>query len=130
MTRLTLSTCLAILLATPTLQAETPSHRPGKKWWLLSCAALVAVNAMDVHSSRGLGEANPLLRDPSGRFAPQKATLLKGAITGGFLAFQYGLTRTQPQKNHYRAFTLANTVAAGGLGAVAARNYSLPGPRN
>ena len=110
------------------LGAETPAPRAGKKWWLLSSAALVAVNLFDVHSSRGLGEGNPLLRDATGRFATSRAVVLKGAITGGFLAFQYGLMRAHPEKNYYRVFTVANAVATGSLGAVVVHNYTLPAP--
>src|SRR6185503_3794626 len=96
--------------------------------WLVSSAALVAVNLLDVHSSRGLGEGNPLLRDSAGRFATSRAVVLKGAITGGFLAFQYGLMRAHPEKNYYRVFTVANAVATGSLGAVVVHNYTLPAP--
>lgn len=125
MTRITFNTSLLfILVVASTLGAETP--RPWKKRWLVSSAALVAVNLLDVHSSRGLGEGNPLLRDASGRFATRRAVLLKGAITGGFLAFQYGLMRAHPEKNYYRVFTVANTLATGSLGAVVAHNYALP----
>jgi hypothetical protein len=128
MTRITFTTSVLVLLMSSTLGAETPASRPWKKRWLVSSAALVAVNFLDVHSSRGLGEANPLLRDASGRFATRRAILLKGAITGGFLAFQYGLMRAHPEKNYYRVFTVANAVAAGSLGAVVAHNYRLPAP--
>jgi hypothetical protein len=114
---------------TSAFAAETPAKRPWKKRWLLSCAALVAVNVLDVHSSRGLGEANPLFRDASGRFATRKAVLIKGALTGGFIALQYGVMRTDSNKNYFKPFTVANTVAAGGLGAVVIRNYSLPAPQ-
>lgn len=126
MTRLTLSASLLILLTASSLRAEAPANRPWKKRWLVSCVALVAVNVMDLHSSRGQGEANPLFRDAAGHFATHRAVVLKGAITGGFFAFQYGLRRAHPEKDYDRAFTLANTVAAGGLGAVVVHNYSLP----
>jgi hypothetical protein len=126
MTRLA---CTLVLLLTTAsaFAAETSSKRAWKKRWLLSCAALAAVNFLDIHSSRGLREANPLLRDPSGRFATGKAVLIKGGITGGFLALQYGVTRAHSDKDYFKPFTVANTVAAGSLGAVAIRNYSLPG---
>ncbi len=127
MTRIAFSSLLVLLMVS-TLGAETRASRPWKKQWLVSSAALVAVNFLDVHSSRGLGEGNPLLRDAAGHFATRRAVLLKGAITGGFLAFQCGLMRAHPEKNYYRVFTVANTVATGSLGAVVAHNYALPAP--
>jgi hypothetical protein len=126
MTRITFSTSVLVLWMASTLGAETGAPRPWKKRWLVSSAALVAVNILDVHSSRGLREANPLLSDASGRFATRRAVLLKGAITGGFLAFQCGLMRAHPEKDYYRVFTVANAMASGSLGAVVAHNYALP----
>jgi hypothetical protein len=90
--------------------------------------ALAALNLLDVHSSLGRGEANPLFRNSSGHFATGKAVAIKSAITGGFFASQLLLVRTHPEKNYYQSFTLANTAAVAGLGGVVAHNYRLPAP--
>lgn len=100
-----------------------------KKRWIASWVALAAVSALDVHSSRGHLEANPLFRDHAGRFAPRRAIAIKSALAGGFFAVQLWKVRSRPEKDYYRPFALANGIAAGGLGAVAAHNYSLPAPR-
>lgn len=109
---------------------EAPAApRKWKKRWVASWLAVVAVNALDIHSSRGHGEANPLLRDRSGRFSVGKASLFKLAIGGGFFASQALVMRASPGKDYYRPFTIANTVAAGGLAGVVVHNYSLPAPK-
>ena len=125
--------CVLALAAGEGLAAEPdgygqPGRRPSKKRWIASCLALVAVNVLDVHSSWGHGEANPLFRSSSGRFAVGRATLIKSGITGVFLTSQAVAIRRHPQADYYKAFTVVNTVAAGGLGAVVIHNYSLPKP--
>ena len=131
--RLAVFALLAVLGAQQASAADVQSPARGKwtKKWIASWVALAAVNAFDIHSSRGHREANPLFRDSSGRFAPRKAFLIKSAIAGGFFASQLWVIRSHPEKDYSKPFTLANTVAAGGLGAVAVHNYSLrlPPPR-
>jgi hypothetical protein len=109
-------------------QAQPAPHH-WRKRWVASWLAVIAVNALDLHSSRGHGEANPLLRNSSGRFSVGKASLFKLAIGGGFFASQALVMRASRKKDYYRPFTIANTVAAGGLAGVVVHNYSLPAPR-
>ena len=111
-----------------TTNPATSSHK-WKKRWIASWVALAALNTLDIHSSRGHGEANPLFRNSSGRFAPGKAAMFKLAIGGGFLGAQLLAMRSNPEKDFYKPFTVANTVALGGLGGVVAHNYSLPPPK-
>ena len=130
--------CLAIILGTGTARAADPVISPAascntshkwKKRWIASWLALAALNTLDVHSSRGRVEANPLLRNRSGHFAAGKAAMFKLAIGGGFLGTQLLVMRASPERDYYKPFTLANTVALGGLAGVAAHNYSLPPPQ-
>jgi hypothetical protein len=106
----------------------SPERATWKKRWIASWVALAAVNVLDVHSSMGHGEANPLFRDNQGRFAPGKTILIKSAIAGGFFSYQLWRVRAHPEKNSYVPFTIMNGIAAGALGGVAAHNYSLPRP--
>ena len=106
----------------------SPERAAWKKRWIASWVVLAAVNVLDVHSSTGHGEANPLLRDGQGRFAPGKAILIKSALAGGFFSYQLWRVRAHPEKNSYAPFTIMNGIGAGALGAVAAHNYSLPRP--
>ncbi len=108
------------------VEREQPGRRKWKKAWIASWIAFAAVSALDAHSSQGRREANPLLRNSDGRFSNGKASLLKGALGGGFFAFQWWTAKKNPEVNHYRAFTLTNTAVTAGLGAVAIRNYGLP----
>jgi len=99
-----------------------------KRWrrnWIASWAAFAAVNIIDIHSSAGKGELNPLLRTSDGRFSTRKAGLFKAGLGGGFMAFQGWMIKKNPSKNLYKPFTFANFGATGAMGAVAARNYSL-----
>jgi hypothetical protein len=106
----------------------SPERAAWKKRWIASWVVLAAVNVLDVHSSTGHGEANPLLRDSQGRFAPGQAILIKSAIAGGFFSYQLWRVRAHPEKNSYAPFTILNGIGAGALGGVAAHNYSLPRP--
>lgn len=114
---------------TKSAQSETASKREWKKAWIASWIAFAAVSALDAHSSQGRREANPLLRNSDGRFSNGKASILKGAIGGGFFAFQWWTAKKHPEANYYRAFTIANTGATAGLGAITIRNYGLPAPQ-
>lgn len=86
----------------PSPEAGVPSAGRGKwrKRWIASGVALAALNLLDVHSSLGRGEANPLFRNSSGHFATGKAVAIKSAITGGFFASQLLLVRAHPEKNY------------------------------
>ena len=135
---LTAAALAGSLLVVPAVRAGQPldstpqtaeSSGKWKKRWIASWIAVIAVNALDIHSSRGHIEANPLLRDRTGHFAPGKAMLFKLAVGGGFFGAQLFVTRSHPERNHYKPFTLANTVAAGALAGVVGRNYSLPAPQ-
>ncbi|HYM12563.1 MAG TPA: hypothetical protein VEU62_17635 [Bryobacterales bacterium] len=111
-------------------QAEARSGRARwKKRWIATWLAIAALNTLDIQSSRGHGEANPLLRDPSGRFSAGKAMLLKSAIGGGLFATEWWIARRNPRQDYYKPFTVLNTAAAGGLVGVVVHNYSLPPTR-
>ncbi len=124
-------TVICLFLVGPAWPASPDAslHRRAawKKRWIASWVALVAVNALDIHSSRGHGEANPMFRGPGGRFATGKTVLIKAGIGGGFFAAQFWAVRRNPEAD--KPLTLANTVAAGALAGVAVHNYSLPAPR-
>jgi hypothetical protein len=102
--------------------------RTGKKRWIASWLLLAAANILDVHASQGHREANPLFRDRHGRFDTGKAVMIKGALAGGFFSYQIWRLRTNPVKNYYPAFSLANSVAATAVAGLAVHNYRLPEP--
>jgi len=75
-------------LGSSALNAEGASRRSSRTFWIAKWAAVGVANALDIQSSRGRGELNPLYRQSSGRFAPRKAALLKAGIHGGFFGVQ------------------------------------------
>lgn len=122
----TLVVCL--LCALPTF-AETRNlveyprtdARPSKLWrW--SVAALAAGSAADAWSSYGRPEANPLLRNSSGRFSVQ-AIGIKAAVAGGVVAAQWLMLRKRPESA--RAAAITNFGMAGVFTGVALRNRAL-----
>jgi hypothetical protein len=116
---------LALLLAgTPDCRAA--EKRPWKGNWWASVALVVAANCVDIHSSRGLGETNPLLRDGRGGFDLPRGVMIKSAATGGFLLMEFVLLRKMPRQKLEKPFAITNAMAAAAVAATAARNYGTP----
>jgi hypothetical protein len=90
--------------------------------WKISIAAVIASEAMDAFSSRGLHELNPLLANSEGQFGT-KATLLKIGLTGALLGMEYVVLRTHP--GAAKIFWKINVISAAVTGGVAAHNLSL-----
>jgi hypothetical protein len=107
-----------------TLFAETPPPR-SKKFWAVSTAALVAASALDVRSSLGGYEINPLLRNAQGQFSTPRSIALKSGAIGGMLLAQLILTRKMPDSALYRPLGILNFSAAGVVSATALRNSRL-----
>jgi hypothetical protein len=89
--------------------------------WKIS-RAVVASEAMDALSSRGLHELNPLLANSEGQFGA-KATLLKIGFTGALLGMEYIVMRSHP--GAAKVFWKINVISAAVTGGVAAHNLSL-----
>jgi len=104
---------------------ELVARRRWRRTWVASWAAFAVVNVLDIHSSSGKGELNPLLRSEDGRFSTRKAVLFKGGLGGGFMAFQSWMIKKNPDRNLYKPFTVATFGATGAMGAVAVRNYGI-----
>lgn len=83
----------------------------------LTFVAVAVAQALDVHSSIGRREANPLLRGPNGRFDVGRGVALKvGILTGLFFA---------QEKSDRPYWKWVNTSYAGFSTSVAIRNYGL-----
>jgi hypothetical protein len=100
------------------LENREPS-RPNKMW-KASLVALFAASAVDIHSSLGKRELNPLLKGADGRFSAQ-GIAIKAAITGGAAAAQWFLVRRNPDSAKYAA--IANFGMSGMFTAAAVNNY-------
>jgi hypothetical protein len=102
------------------------SKRPWKKRWWITAGLLAVANIADIHSSRGLAEGNPLLRNSRGGIDLQKSVLIKSAASGGFLLLQRILIKRMPESHLEKPFAITNTLAAGAVAVTAARNYRIP----
>ena len=90
--------------------------------WKMSLAPLVAAHSLDVASSWGYVETNPLLAGPDGRFGMQSAGIKLGIVAGAVLV-EYLLLRRHPKMA--KLFTRANYFNATITGGIAARNYAV-----
>jgi hypothetical protein len=104
------------------VRETNPAHT--SKLWTASCFLLVAGTSLDVASSWGKYEANPLLRSSDGRFGA-KGLSLKLAITGAILVPQY-MMRNNPTVR--KLFTFTNFAQAGMYTGIAARNFTIESP--
>ncbi len=101
-------------------------HPAGKHLWIASVAALAAANVMDAQSSWGKRELNPNLSGNNGTFGLQGAVLKLG-IVGGVFTLESLLLRHRASTRWYRRLALVNFGSASVTGAVAIRNYGVPG---
>ena len=64
--------------------------------WKISVAPLVASQALDVSSSYGMRELNPLLASPNGGFE-MKGAAIKLGVTGAVVGAEYLIVRKYPR---------------------------------
>jgi len=76
---------------------------------------------MDMHSSWGKRELNPLLRGAGGRF-DTRGMAIKSSIVGAAVGFEWLLLRKEPSLGN--ALAGANLGLAAWTGAVAVRNMT------
>ncbi|MCS6953979.1 MAG: hypothetical protein RMK57_04885 [Bryobacterales bacterium] len=87
----------------------------------LTFAAVAVAQILDVHSSLGRREANPLLRGPDGRFSVGRGVGVKLGVLAGLWAAQ----ELYPSQE----WNWVNLGYAGATTAIAIRNYRLPAPK-
>jgi hypothetical protein len=104
-----------------------PTRRPATALWRASVAALAVANALDVHSSWGKHELNPVLAGPTGNFG-RGGALIKLGFQGGLLGLEYLISRGHPSGKLYKPLSFVNFGAAAAIGGVAAHNYTVQGP--
>jgi hypothetical protein len=106
-------------------EPSSASTRRWKRAWIGSWVAFAAASILDMRSSAGKHEVNPLLRSADGGFNTQRAGILKGAIGGGFFLMQRRLLKKSDNPRLYKTFAITNYAAAGAYGAVAAHNFGV-----
>jgi hypothetical protein len=124
--RTKLAVCLMALMLVGHLmpcQAVEPQKRSSKKLWWASVALVVAASVLDVMSSRGGMEVNPLMRGRDGSFNTRRAVMIKSISMGGMLATEALLMRKSPKTA--RSSAIANLVAGGAVTGLAIRNFRI-----
>jgi hypothetical protein len=128
---LLLMTAVWVMPAVADGQAALPveplaTHAAGKNLWRVSVVTLAAANVMDAHSSWGKHELNPNLSGNNGRFGRDGA-LLKLGIVGGMFLVESLVLRNRPSAKFRRGLALMNFGSASVTGAMAIRNFGVPG---
>jgi hypothetical protein len=90
--------------------------------WKWSLAPVLASEALDVSSSYGMRELNPVLSGSDGRFGMQ-STAIKLGVTGALLGAEYLIVKAHP--GSARVFTKLNWAAAVVTFGVVAHNYAI-----
>jgi hypothetical protein len=119
---------LTLVSVTPLVRGgEVTSEIPAPKApiatsWKISLAPLVASQALDITSSYGMRELNPLLAGPQGQFGAQSAVLKLG-VTAGLIGVEYLIIKAHPASA--RVFTKLNWGAAALTTGFAVHNFSI-----
>ncbi len=90
--------------------------------WKLSLAPVFASQVLDVTSSYGMRELNPMLASPDGRFGAKGAGIKLGA-SAGLLGVEYLLVRKYPRSA--RVFTKINWSVSIVTTGFAAHNFAI-----
>ncbi len=80
---------------------EAPPQAAAYRGWQRSLIPLVAAQTLDIASSYGRPELNPLLASSSGRFGVQ-AVGIKAGTTAGMVVLEYLLVRKHPAARRAR----------------------------
>jgi hypothetical protein len=90
--------------------------------WKWSLAPLAASQALDITSSYGMRELNPLLADRQGQFGVQSA-VLKVGVTAGLIGVECLIVKVHPSSAGM--FTKLNWAAAGLTAGFAVHNFAI-----
>jgi hypothetical protein len=116
---------LAVLLAGHFVPCQAvEAHKRSRRLWWASVALVVAASVLDVASSRGGVETNPLMRGRNGNFNTGRAVMLKSIAMGGMVATEALVLRRSPMSA--RGAAVANFATAGTITGLAIRNLKVP----
>ena len=115
-------------IARPTSVRQPPVENPHGRLFNSSVATLAAANALDMASSWGRPELNPVL-SPGGSGQPfgWQAAAIKLGVSTATVLFQRHVLRRRPELA--RPFAMTNFAMSGLISAVAVRNYRVGAPR-
>lgn len=107
----------------PALRIERRAeYRPTLPAWKWSLAPLVASQGLDIASSYGMRELNPLLAGSRGEFGVKAATIKIG-MTAAFVGVEYLIVKAHPRAA--KIFTKMNWSGAALTTGFAAHNFSI-----
>jgi hypothetical protein len=101
---------------------EPSIQKPLPDSWKWSLAPVVASQGLDIASSYGMRELNPVLAGPQGRFGVQSA-LLKVGATAAWIGVEYLIVKAHPAAA--RILTKINWSGAAVTTGFAAHNFSI-----
>ena len=90
--------------------------------WKVSLVTVAAAHSLDIASSLGKREGNPLLNQASSRFSWQAAAIVAGAV-GAVMAVEWFVVRRHPEIA--RKFAIVNFINAGAVTGIAAHNFGV-----
>jgi hypothetical protein len=90
--------------------------------WKWSLVPLVASQSLDVASSYGLRELNPLIANSNGAFGAGSVAM-KAGITGAIIGVEYLIVRSHPRAA--KVLSIMNWSSAAITTGVAVHNYTL-----
>lgn len=97
-------------------------RKPLPASWKWSLAPLVASQTLDIASSYGMRELNPVLAGPRGQFGGQ-AAMVKIGVTGAFIGIEYLIVKAHPKAARF--FTKINWSGAVLTTSFAAHNFAI-----
>ena len=122
-TRTVVCLVAALLIGCITPCQAIEAQKRSRRLWLASVAAVVTANTLDLMSSRGGMEANPLLQNSNGSFNMGRGVALKAAFSGGMLLSEWVFARRTAGGT--RSFAITNFGTAAALTGLAVRNWRL-----
>ena len=90
--------------------------------WKISLAPMIAGQVMDVASSYGMREMNPMLAGPDGRFGAKGASIKLG-VAAAVVGVEYLMVRKHPRSA--AVLSKMNWASAVLTGSFAAHNYAI-----
>jgi hypothetical protein len=104
------------------LTAESHAQKRAYRNWKLSLVPVFASQTLDVASSYGMRELNPMLADANGRFGGQGAAIKLGT-TAAIVAVEYLIVHRHP--NAARVFSKLNWAGSAVTTGLAVHNYAI-----
>ena len=104
------------------LKPASPNFAPGTREWKISMIPLLGSQALDISSSWGSRELNPLLASADGSFG-MKAAGIKIGVTGAMIGVEYLIARKYPKAA--RVLAKVNWSGAALTSGLAVHNYAI-----